>query len=128
MLSFNYLTFYHSQANQLSSLESKAKALRNTLEKIEPMDYKTLKSINDETTSIRKSLKVSHYINSLTCLPKFLSQIEVNASRHHDLEQSIRGSTVKINFEKSNDLLASLKADNDTIYMKVKFSIISINH
>ena len=28
-------------------------------------------------------------------------------------------SQVKINFEKSNDLLSSLKADNDTIYMKV---------
>ena len=26
---------------------------------------------------------------------------------------------MKINFEKSNDLLSSLKADNDTIYMKV---------
>ena len=29
---------------------------------------------------------------------------------------------VKINFEKSNDLLSSLKADNDTIYMKVKLT------
>ena len=29
---------------------------------------------------------------------------------------------MKINFEKSNDLLSSLKADNDTIYMKVKLT------
>ena len=45
--------------------------------------------------------------------------MEVNSSRHHDLEQSIRSTTVKINFDKSNEMLSSLKADNDTIYMKV---------
>ena len=48
-----------------------------------------------------------------------ICQVEVNSSRHHDLEQSIRSTTVKINFDKSNEMLSSLKADNDTIYMKV---------
>ena len=44
-------------------------------------------------------------------------------ARHHDLEQSIRHSTVKINFEKSDELLSSLKADNDTIFMKLASSL-----
>jgi len=95
-----------TQATSLSTQESTVKALKSTLDKIDPMDYKTIKSVNDETNRIKKALKV-----------------EVNSSRHHDLEQSIRGSSVKINFEKSNDLLSSLKADNDTIYMKLACSL-----
>jgi len=91
-----------SQVNQLATQEATAKALKSTLDTIDPMDYKTVKSIFDETNRIKKSLKV-----------------EVNSSRHHDLEQSIRSTTVKINFDKSNEMLSSLKADNDTIYMKV---------
>lgn len=94
------------QGNHLSMQESKAKALKNSLESIDPMDHKTIKSINEETMNIKKALK-----------------IEVNSSRHHDLEQSVRNSTVKINFEKSSELVANLKADNDTIFMKLASSL-----
>jgi hypothetical protein len=38
--------------------ESKAKALKNSLESIDPMDHKTIKSINEETMNIKKALKV----------------------------------------------------------------------
>jgi len=95
-----------SQANNLNGLELKVRSLKNSLGKIDPMDYKGVKTINEESGKIKKDLKA-----------------EGNSSRHHDLEQSIRGSTVKINFEKSTDLLTSLNADNDTIYMKLGSSL-----
>ena len=39
--------------------------------------------------------------------------------RHQELESSIKGTTVKINFEKCDELLAKINADNDTIYLKL---------
>ena len=50
-----YLCF---QATSLSTQESTVKALKSTLDKIDPMDYKTIKSVNDETNRIKKALKV----------------------------------------------------------------------
>ena len=53
------LIFYLSfQATSLSTQESTVKALKSTLDKIDPMDYKTIKSVNDETNRIKKALKV----------------------------------------------------------------------
>ena len=46
------------QATNLSTQESTVKALKSTLDKIDPMDYKTIKSVNDETNRIKKALKV----------------------------------------------------------------------
>ena len=85
------------QATNLSTQESTVKALKSTLDKIDPMDYKTIKSVNDETNRIKKALKVkkqSLLLKGTNC--KFLHQVEVNSSRHHDLEQSIRGSSVSV--------------------------------
>ena len=86
------------QATNLSTQESTVKALKSTLDKIDPMDYKTIKSVNDETNRIKKALKVikkqSLLLKGTNC--KLLHQVEVNSSRHHDLEQSIRGSSVSV--------------------------------
>ena len=43
----------------------------------------------------------------------------IQALIHQDLENSIRSCTVKINFEKSDELLSRINADNDTIYIKL---------
>ena len=48
------------QATNLSTQESTVKALKSTLDKIDPMDYKTIKSVNDETNRIKKALKVKN--------------------------------------------------------------------
>ena len=49
---------YIFQATSLTTQESTVKALKSTLDKIDPMDYKTIKSVNDETNRIKKALKV----------------------------------------------------------------------
>ena len=49
---------FRLQATNLSTQESTVKALKSTLDKIDPMDYKTIKSVNDETNRIKKALKV----------------------------------------------------------------------
>ena len=59
------------QATSLSTQESTVKALKSTLDKIDPMDYKTIKSVNDETNRIKKALKVRKLkMKSLTQLLK----------------------------------------------------------
>ena len=82
------------QATSLSTQESTVKALKSTLDKIDPMDYITIKSVNDETNRIKKALKVRNPKKEEKYQSFFLNQVEVNSSRHHDLEQSIRGSSV----------------------------------
>ena len=47
------------------------------------------------------------------------NKIHLFQARHQDLEKSIRSCTVKINFEKSDELLSRINADNDTIYIKL---------
>jgi len=86
----------------LMGFEAKIIALRSKINKIDPMDYKSIKSIYEEAVYIKKNLNV-----------------EYNNARHQELGQSIRNSTVKINFEKSDDLLSKIQADNDTIYVKL---------
>jgi len=95
-----------TNSNSLVGFEAKLNGLRSKINKIDAMDYKNIKLIYEEAMHIKKSLKQ-----------------EFDSARHHDLEQSIRHSTVKINFEKSDDLLSSLKADNDTIFMKLASSL-----
>lgn len=93
-------------SNNLVGFEAKLNGLRSKINKIDALDYKNIKMIYEEAMHTKKSLK-----------------LEFESGRQHDLEQSIRHSTVKINFEKSDDLLASLKADNDTIFMKLASSL-----
>lgn len=95
-----------SHSNSLVGFEAKLNGLRSKINKIDALDYKNIKLIYEEAMHIKKSLKQ-----------------EFDSARHHDLEQSIRHSTVKINFEKSDELLSSLKADNDTIFMKLASSL-----
>ena len=87
------------QATSLTTQESTVKALKSTLDKIDPMDYKTIKSVNDETNRIKKALKVGkQWKPTIKRIWMFENQVEVNSSRHHDLEQSIRGSSVSLIF------------------------------
>ena len=55
---------YIFQATSLTTQESTVKALKSTLDKIDPMDYKTIKSVNDETNRIKKALKVGKHENN----------------------------------------------------------------
>ena len=59
------------QATSLSTQESTVKALKSTLDKIDPMDYKTIKSVNDETNRIKKALKVGKPKNLSKTLTQF---------------------------------------------------------
>lgn len=49
---------YFFQANHLTGLEVKANSLKHALASIDPMDYKTVNSLNDESIAIKKALKV----------------------------------------------------------------------
>jgi len=95
-----------AQSKKLASCETKLMGLKNQVNNTDIMDYKGIKSINEEALQMKKTLK-----------------LEVDSARHHSLEQSIRHSTVKINFEKSDEFLSNLKAENDTIYMKLASSL-----
>ena len=88
--------------NQLNTLEQQLNVLRSKISNLDPMDYKSTKSVYDETMLMTKSL------NS-----------EFNTARHEKLDQSIRNSTVKIKFEKTDELLSTIQAEQDTIYMKL---------
>lgn len=90
-------------ANLVGS-EQKLNGLRGRLSKIDPMDNKSINLLYEEAVNIK---------NSLTP--------ELNSARTQELEQSIRNSTVRINFEKSktDDFLTSLRAENDTIFIKM---------
>lgn len=94
-------------ANLVGS-ETKINGLRSKLSKVDPMDNKSIKLIYDEAVNIKKSLTP-----------------ELNSARTQELEQSIRNSTVRINFEKSktDELLTNLRAENDTIFIKMASSL-----
>ena len=78
---------------------------------VDPMDFQGLKSKYDEIIGIKKSLNT-----------------EADAARHDELQKSIRRSTIKINFDKCDEFLNNLKAENDTIFMKLSSSLeVSVN-
>ena len=70
---------YIFQATSLTTQESTVKALKSTLDKIDPMDYKTIKSVNDETNRIKKALKVVKPKN----LSKSLTLFDQSKSLRH---------------------------------------------
>jgi len=90
----------------LATIEAKLLNMKNQIGKLDPMDYESTKSLYDEIINIKKGLNN-----------------EVDTARHNDLQTSIRHSTVKINFDKCDELLTTLKAENDTIFMKLSSSL-----
>lgn len=91
-----------NKTENLTAFQSKLSDLKSKVNEIDLMDYKNIKQIYEESVKIKKSLNA-----------------EINEARHQDLEKSIRSCTVKINFEKSDELLSRINADNDTIYIKL---------
>jgi len=91
-----------AETAQLNSYESKLNNCLNQLNKLNLMDFSSLKTINDDCLFIRS--KLGH---------------ELEKKQKTDLEKAVRQSTVKINFENTDLLLSNLKADNDTIFMKL---------
>ena len=94
------------QLKNLGQYEANMNILRSQINKMNPMDHLKIKHIHEE------ALQIKHAINK-----------ELDSEKHYELEQSIRKSTVKINFEKSDELLSSLQAENDTIFMKLASSL-----
>lgn len=90
------------QASQLTSNESQLMKLKTQLNKCDIMDYNGINSIYQEGINIKNSIAS-----------------ESEASRHHGLEQSVRNSTVKILFEKCDEFISSLNAENDKIFIKL---------
>jgi len=91
-----------AENNQIISIENKLMAVNNQLNNLNPMDFATLKSLNDECLSIRAKLNQ-----------------ECGKTQKENLCSAVRQSTVKINFENTDPLLGDLNADNDTIFMKL---------
>lgn len=91
---------------QVCAAEAKLLNMKKQIEKIDPMDFQGLKSKYDEIIGIKKSLNT-----------------EADAARHDELQKSIRRSTIKINFDKCDEFLNNLKAENDTIFMKLSSSL-----
>jgi len=94
------------QLKNLGQYEANMNILRSQINKMNPMDHLKIKHIHEE------ALQIKHAINK-----------ELDSEKHYELEQSIRKSTVKINFEKFDKLLSSLQAENDTIFMKLASSL-----
>jgi len=91
-----------TETNELNSYKAKLETTRKQLNNVNLMDYTTLKSLNDGCLSIKSKLNV-----------------ELEKVHKTELERAIRQSTVKINFNDTDHLLNSLKADNDTIFIKL---------
>ena len=91
-----------SNGDKLTGFEAKLKGLKSRMVKIDPMDYKSIKLIHEEAVHIKNSLNA-----------------ESNLALRQEFDNSLRCSTVKINFEKCDELLAKMQADNDTIFIKL---------
>ena len=118
-------------ANLVGS-EQKLNGLRGRLSKIDPMDNKSIKSLYDEAVNIKNSLTPE--LNSVSQKSPGLFLFHWNLfyfqARTQELEQSIRNSTVRINFEKSktDEFLTSLRAENDTIFIKMASNLEVAQH
>ena len=108
-------------ANLVGS-EQKLNGLRGRLSKIDPMDNKSIKLLYEEAVNIKNSLTPElNSVSLFTGLFLFYWNPFYFQARTQELEQSIRNSTVRINFEKSktDEFLTSLRAENDTIFIKM---------
>ena len=96
------------------------------------MDNKSIKLLYDEAVNIKNSLTPE--LNSVSQKSPGLFLFHWNLfyfqARTQELEQSIRNSTVRINFEKSktDDFLTSLRAENDTIFIKMASNLEVAQH
>lgn len=95
-----------NENQQLNSYESKLNNSVNQLNKLNLMDFASLKAINDDCLFIRTKL----------------SQ-ELEKKQKNDLEKAVQQSTVKINFANTDLMLSNLEADKDTIFMKLGSSL-----
>ena len=77
--------------------------LKSKTNEIDWLDYENVKLIYAESVSMKKMLDAEYN--------------EVMSPQ--DLEKSIRSSSVKITFNKSDDLLSKIGADKDAIYIKL---------
>jgi len=84
------------------NLENKNHSLRQQFDIADKLDFKTIKTIHQEASSIKKML------NS-----------EIDFSNAQKLEDAISKSTVRINFDKADPLLVKLKVENDKMLMKL---------
>ena len=93
----------NNKIESLSAFESKLSDLKSKTNEIDWLDYENVKLIYAESVSMKKMLDAEYN--------------EVMSPQ--DLEKSIRSSSVKITFNKSDDLLSKIGADKDAIYIKL---------
>jgi len=84
------------------NLESKNNSLKQQFDNADKLDFKTIKSIHQEASTIKNML------NS-----------EIDFFNAQKLEHAISKSTVRIDFEKADPLLVKLKVEKDQIFMKL---------
>ena len=87
----------------LNDHQAKILELKMQLNTLDPMDYSKTKLLHEQATNLKNSLKAEFGA----------------AAQHEELDQSIRNSTVKIKFEKTDEMLSKIQAEQDTIYMKL---------
>ena len=93
----------NNKIESLSAFESKLSDLRSKASEIDWLDYENIKLIYEESVKMKKLLDAEYN--------------EVMSPQ--DLEKSIRSSSVKITFNKSDELLSRIGADKDAIYIKL---------
>merc|ERR1719318_2177475 len=91
-----------TQAKILVDLEKKSITLSQQFTEVDDMDYNSIKLIYQKAMKIQNMLKPESDFSDVQTLEKAISQ-----------------STVKINFDKADQFLAKLKAENDQIFMKL---------
>jgi len=82
--------------------ENKNNSLRQQFDNADKLDFKTIKTIHEEASNIKKML------NS-----------EIDFSNAQKLENAISKSTVRIDFDKADPLLVKLKVEHDKILLKL---------
>lgn len=95
-----------TQAKIIVDLEKKSIALSQQFTEADEMDFNSIKLIYQEAIKIQNMLKP-----------------ESDNSNLHSLEKAISQSTVKINFDKADQFLGKLKAENDQIFMKLSTNL-----
>jgi len=87
---------------EIDKIENRVNNLQIQLSKINPLDYKYLKSVHEECLSLNDVLSQTLQKNE-----RFI------------LEEAVRQSTITINFDKADAYIKQLAADKDTIFMKL---------
>jgi len=98
----NDLKNNRNQAKIIVDLEKKSITLSQQFTEVDDMDYNSIKMIYQEAVKIKNIVKPESDFSDIQKLEKAISQ-----------------STVKINFDKADQFLGKLKAENDQIFMKL---------